>query len=67
MIEVEAMQDELSISHQNRLALINNCKSTLELTALISRILTEQGYTVSDIPKLNQLAIVSNTPPNGLC
>lgn len=63
MIEVEVMQDELSISHQHRLAWVNNCKSTLELTALISRTLTEQGHTVSDIPKLNQLALVSNKPP----
>ena len=63
MIEVEAMEDELSIGHESRLAWVNNCKSTLELTSLISRTLTEQGYKTSDFPKLYQLALVSNNDP----
>lgn len=63
MIVVEAMEDELSIGHESRVAWLNNCKSITELTALISRTLVEKGYKVSDLPKLYQLAIVSNVSP----
>lgn len=63
MIEVEAMDDELSIGHENRLTWVTNCKSTKELNSLISRILTKQGYKATDFPKLHQLALLSNNDP----
>jgi len=63
MIEVEAMQDELSIGHENRFAWVNNCRSSKEVTSLISGTLAEQGYEASAFPKLHQLALVSNKAP----
>ena len=63
MIEVEAMEDELCLGHEGRIACINNCKSISELTSLIRRTLAEKGYKVSDLPKLYQLALVSNIAP----
>lgn len=63
MIEVEPREDELSLGHECRIAWLNNCKSTLELTSLISRTLVEKGYQVSNLPKLYQLALVSNINP----
>jgi hypothetical protein len=47
MIEVEPREDELSLGHECRIAWLNNCKSILELTSLISRTLVEKGYQVS--------------------
>ena len=63
MIDVEAMEDELSLGHESRIAWVNNCKSVSELTSLIRRTLAEKGYKVSDLPKLYQLAHVIDIDP----
>lgn len=60
MIEVQAMLDELSIGHENRLAWVNNCGSIKELTYNICRSLIDQGNEILTLPRLHQLALVSN-------
>ncbi len=63
MIKVEAMLDELSIGHENRIGWINGCRTPKEIASLIRETLTEQGYEVSTLSRLHQLALVSDKDP----
>lgn len=63
MIEVEPMPNELSIGHEGRLAWVNGRMSAKEVSQLISSTLIERGIDVADMPKLHQLALVSNLTP----
>lgn len=57
------MQDELSLSHEARIAWMNGSKPLAKLTAIIRAELVEQGYKVDGLPRLHQLALVSNKAP----
>lgn len=57
------MPDELSIGHEYRLRVINNCTSTKNLYSLIDKLLAELGYETNNLPKLHQLALASSIAP----
>lgn len=63
MIAVEAMPNELCSAHEGRLAWINGCASAKDLGELIRVALAGRGVNPSSLPKLHQLALVSNQDP----
>lgn len=62
-VRVEPMPDELSLSHEARIAWANGTRSLAELTALIRTTLAGQGCATEGLPRLHQLALVSKKTP----
>lgn len=60
MIKVDPMPNELAIAHEGRMGWVNGCMSPTELNAVLKQAIISRGCEPAGMPKLHQLALVSN-------